>query len=276
MLLENYVPATQVGRHDKGDPTGIPAPYGTTLPRMNALHLFGEMPKALGLRFIDVLTPWAVRKGDTNWETVERPGTNLRIWSVSTAALNRANEETFGHPVPFFALATPRQVPEALLAPAFSGSPYKYYETQAYYSQTDQSEPPRIWFLAWGERRDMADDEGGSKPIETIAAQIGGRPVYGLQVPRKGSTRSAGPATPFAQALEMQLAPRAPNTTGQTEATEYANIEPLPSGPERSMEPGGVGEGTLRKMVPIVAGVAIVGTIGYFVGLQLAPKKGAA
>jgi len=252
-----FMPARRAGASEDGEPRGLPAPYGTDLPRMSAMHLFGELPGALGLRPIDVMTPWAIRTSDGHWQVEEHPSANYEFHALSAKDLKRGKAELFGHEVPFVAVVTHKLPSQAQAAAAFMGSPFVFYETQAVYSQFDKSEPPRVWFVSWGERRDAI--RGPMKSIDAVAAQLGGRSVYGLQIPREGSTeRRRAPAMPFALALEGQVERERPTPRAGSAGLGQPIEEWDPEWKEAEASAAGS-----RTKLALVGGAILAGIVGF-------------
>ena len=70
----------------------IVAPPGTSLGAMAAQGMFAELSSALGLQVLGVYTPWATRSGDTVWEEIKNPDSNIAIWSITDAQVNAVPE----------------------------------------------------------------------------------------------------------------------------------------------------------------------------------------
>jgi hypothetical protein len=191
----------------------IPAPPGTSLGAMAAQGMFAELSSALGLQVLGVYTPWATRSGDTVWEEIKNPDSNIAIWSITDAQVNAVPEITYGSPLPFVAIITKGPMTQAAVAAMWDGTAYGPYETQAVYRQDDAKGVPTIAFLHWGERIDIAELPKQVVKLEAKAAAVNGALLFAAQIPSKGSTTRALPATSsFQDALETQLMTSAPVT----------------------------------------------------------------
>jgi hypothetical protein len=187
----------------------IPAPPGTSLGDLPAASLFSEIVAALSLRPIGIFTPWATRESDLEWEPIERPDTNIMLWQLSDAAIGAVPEVTFGSPLPFVAILTPRLLSVEAVRQLWDGTAYAPYETQAVYRQDDAKDSPSIFFLHWGERIDMAKLPSQVLAIEPKADRAGGALVFAAQIAREGSATRREPALSFQATYDSTFA-RAP------------------------------------------------------------------
>jgi hypothetical protein len=185
----------------------IPAPPGTSLGAMDSQGILAEAAATLQLQPLGVYTPWASRTGDTTWEEIKNPDTNVALWGITDAQVAAVQQITFGSPLPFVAIITKGPMTQTSVDAMWSGTAYKAYETQAMYRQDDAKPVPTIFFLHWGERIDMAELPKQTLALEPRAAAVGGVLVFAAQIPVQGSTaRTSPPAVAsFQDALEAQL-----------------------------------------------------------------------
>jgi hypothetical protein len=189
----------------------IPAPPGTSLGQMAAQGLLAEVTQALGLAPLGVYTPWATRAGDTEWDEIVNPDTNIAVFGITDALIRQAQDVTFGQPLPFVAIVTKGPMTQAAVDAMWDGSAYKAYETQAVYRQDDAKDPPTIVFMHWGERIDMAQLPKSPLGLEPKAAAANGALIFAAQVPvQTTTTRATPPSMPFTSALSSQLAAAMP------------------------------------------------------------------
>ncbi|NLZ41373.1 MAG: hypothetical protein GX886_09000, partial [Comamonadaceae bacterium] len=139
----------------------FPVPPGVTLP--TGFPQIGDITKQLGLPALGLYTPWAARESGVTWEPVQQPpDTNIAVFGINDQLLAAAHGLAFGQPVPFVALLTDKPVSPEQIVTALKGTPYKFYQTQAAYRQTDQAPTPKIEFLHWAESRQPGDADKGS------------------------------------------------------------------------------------------------------------------
>jgi len=199
--------------------TMIPAPPGTSLGQMPAQSIFSEVTTTLQLSSLGIYTPWATRSGDTAWEEIANPDTNIVLWGLNDAQVNAVPQLTFGSPLPFVAIVTKGPMTQGDVAAMWDGTAYAPYETQAVYRQDDAKGVPTIYFLHWGERIDMSKLPAQTLAIGPKAAAVGGVLVFAAQVPVQGTTMRAPPSSPsFDAALQSQLMMNAPVTVPQQPA----------------------------------------------------------
>jgi hypothetical protein len=184
----------------------IPAPPGTSLGAMDAQGMFAELANTLQLQALGIYTPWATRSGDTTWEEIKNPDTNVVLWALTDAQVNAVPAITYGSPLPFVAIVTRGPMTQAAVAAMWEGTAYRAYETQALYRQDDAKAVPTITFLHWGERIDMAELPKQTLALQPQAEASGGALVFAAQIAAQGSTTRALPATSsFQDALQAQL-----------------------------------------------------------------------
>lgn len=239
--MQSYVEggASQMGT--AWDEIGIlPAPPGTSLGQMDAMSLFSEVSDALRLRPIGVVTPWAARVGDLEWEDIPHPDTNVMLWELTDAAINAVPEVTFGSPLPFVGIVTSRPMSVAETRKMWEGTAYAPYETQAVYRQDDAKDPPTALFLHWGERIDIAKLPKEVLLLGPRASAAAGSLVFAAQIPAQNSTTRAAPSSSFASVLARQ-APLPP------EPPPNPTPGPIPLGP--------VKEDKMNLGVPIAVGL---------------------
>jgi hypothetical protein len=226
------------------------APPGTSLGQMDAASLFSEIVSALQLRPLGLVTPWATRKGDLEWEEIINPDTNIQLWGLTDGQINAATQVTFGSPLPFVVVVTRLPLTTSDVAKMWEGTAYAPYETQAVYRQDDAKPVPTMYFAHWGERIDISKLPQKTLAIEPRAKAVGGDLVFAAQVPVSRSDHNPPPGT-FRQAYDIQLA-----TTGYAAAKPPApGPQPIPLAPAPD-EP-------LRLGVPIALGLGAA-ALGFF------------
>jgi len=208
----------------------IPAPPGTSLGDMPAQSVFSEVTTALGLSSLGIYTPWASRTGDTNWDEIKSPDTNIVLWGLNDAQLNAVTQLSFGSPLPFVAVLTKVPLTQTAVAAMWDGTAYAPYETQAVYRQDDAKGVPTIFFLHWGERIDMAQLPKQTLAIGPRASAALGMLVFAAQVPVQGTTSRPPPASPsFQDALQSQMMANAPVTASPSTQAALAPATPAAS-----------------------------------------------
>lgn len=186
-----------------------PFPPGVSLPP--GFPQIGDIAKQLGLKPFGVYTPWATRTSGATWEAVAQPpSTNVAVFAINDSLLAAAQTLAWGQPIPFVALLTEKSVSPEVLTKAFGGTPYKFYETQAVYKQSDASPTPRIHFLHWAESRQPGDSGSGKTGLTQVASQIGAALTYAIQVNYNTTASRKPPGVSFQSALESQMASQGP------------------------------------------------------------------
>ena len=220
MIYEKTKPRNRFGQ--QLDVNALAAPPGHSL-QTNLVELLRGIEDMLGLVELGIYTPWARRDGDLAWTEIHKPDTNVAVFSIDDAQLNRATNELFGQPLPFVAVLTPLMHPMLIAKNASLLTRYEFFETQAVYNQTDSNEPPQIQFLHWYRVRDLGASGGGTMPMSTVAVALGGRLVFGQQVPVESTTSREAPFMPFESALDAQF--------GGSPVPSLPEIPPLPPFP---------------------------------------------
>ena len=187
--------------------SGVPAPGGVALPP--GLSAFVDLfTPLLTQARVDLLTAWATRVDATSWEPNPMPpSTNVAIFGLTDQALQAAQAASFQQPVPFVGVLSRSQVPPDAVRSAANGSAYRYYETQAVFSQSDMGDPPKIVFLHWLEARQAGDASGGSKLLSVVASQLSGSLVFAMQVDYRTTVKRLPPAMSFIDAYTLQFGP---------------------------------------------------------------------
>jgi hypothetical protein len=178
---------------------------------MDAQGMLAEVAATLQLQPLGIYTPWAARTGDTAWEEIKNPDTNVVLWAITDAQVNAVQGITFGSPLPFVSVVTKGPMTQASIDAMWSGTAYKAYETQAMYRQDDAKAVPTIVFIHWGERIDIAELPKQTLALEPKAASVSGALVFAAQVAAQGTTTRAYPAVAsFQDALDAQLIMQSP------------------------------------------------------------------
>jgi hypothetical protein len=200
-----------------------------------------------------------MRRGDTEWTVIDQPMPVNVVLSIVTEKQLRAaiRDITFGHEIPYLVILTQRPFPRGAIEAALEGTRYAFADTQASYAQDGKGDPPEIVYLNW---IGLSDDSGRvTKTIDQAAAQLDGVAAYGLQVPRKGTTRRAHPTASFQRAYEQQLRLRSRVTSPVRGASGkivgFAEAAPPSPPPEPSTASGST------AVAWVVGGVAAV--VGY-------------
>lgn len=197
----NYEPYAPLGE--------LPVPPGVQLP--TGFPQIGDVAKQLGLQPFGVYTPWAARTSGVTWEPVSQPpDTNVAVFAINDSLLAAAQALAWGQPIPFVTLLTEKPVSPEAITKALGGTPYKFYETQAVYKQTDAAPTPRIYFLHWAESRQPGDVGSGKTSLAQSAAQVGAALTYAIQVNYNTTASRKPPAVPFQSALESQMGNEGP------------------------------------------------------------------
>lgn len=220
MIYERTKPRNKFGQ--QLEVQSLAAPPGTAVSQ-NLAELLRGVEEALGLVEIGIYTPWAGRQGDIEWKEITSPDTNVAVFQLSDKQLGQAKEVLFGQPLPFVAVLSSLMAPMLAVETAANASPYEFFETQAVYRQSDPGEPPRIQFMHWFRVRDLGASGGGSAPMTSVAATLGGELVYAQQVPVEGSTSRLPPSMSFDDALSAQLGLDVPPA-----APEFPTLPGLP------------------------------------------------
>lgn len=231
--METYVAATAtgVGVDDRiGVPAraGSPAPRGVSLSGLAAESIWSEMAESLRLRPAGIVTVWATRRGDMSWDPHAIAETNICLYFLNDAAVRAAVEVAYGHPLPFVAIVTAEPMSETEVAEMWQGTAYTPYQTEAIFRQSDQQPVPTILFLHWGQRDESADAPQRLRPLTSAAADVFGQLMFASQVPAASTSSRDFPATPFPDALGMQLQLTEPGNPG--------NVITQPSGPMAAAE----------------------------------------
>lgn len=197
----NYEPYAPLGE--------LPLPPGVVLP--TGFPQIGDLAKQLGLKTFGVYTPWAARTSGVSWEPVSQPpDTNIAVFAINDALLAAAQALAWGQPIPFVAVLTEKSISPEVLTKAFGGTPYKFYETQAVYKQSDSAPTPHAYFLHWAENRQPGDAGSGKTSLAQAAAQVGGALTYSIQVNYNTTSARKPPGVSFQSALESQMANEGP------------------------------------------------------------------
>lgn len=238
-MSSNYEPYEPLGE--------FPLPPGVVLP--TGFPQIGDITKQLGLPAFGIYTPWGARESGITWEDVDQPpDTNIAVFGINDALLAAAQGIAFNQPIPFVAVLTEGAVPPTPdhVATVLRDTPYKFYQTQAVYQQTDPAPTPRIYFLHWGESRQPGDADKGTGSLTQAAVTLGGKLTYAMQVNYNTTALRKPPAVPFASALAAQV--------GQADAGG-------PPGPPPDLpptEPPPTKKASMVGPVLVGAGIAVV------------------
>lgn len=186
----------------------MPFPPGVHLPV--GFPQIGDISKQLGLAVLGVFTPWAARESGVTWQPVKQPpDTNVAVMPINDQLVAAAQALAFNQPIPFVAILTQGATPPSPdhVATVLKGTPYRFYQTQAVYSQADKAPVPRISFLHWAENRQPGDSDGGPGSLVQAASNLSGKLAYATQVNYSSSALRTPPSTSFQSALEMQSGP---------------------------------------------------------------------
>jgi hypothetical protein len=215
-VMEKYVPRT----HTLTERSSVPLPQGTGLGQLQALELFENVPQQLALPFLGYFLKWAEREGDLQWREVSAPlppnhSDALALYALTDQQVRQAEEIAFGDPLPFVAIVTQEPLSATAVEQMWKKTAFAPYETIAIFKDGDPEVVPRIYFLHWGQRIDMANAPQHVEPLESAALQYNGQLVWaaqtesiygeGWRIGPEGS-RTHWPTLPFSDALAAQLA----------------------------------------------------------------------
>jgi hypothetical protein len=215
-VMERFVPNTQPisGR------SGLPIPQGVGLGQLQALELFATVPQALQLPLINYYVKWAEQVGDLEWLEQPNPGDpnmidGLALYELTDENVRQAEELAFGDPLPFVAIVTQEPMSATAVEQMWKKTAFAPYSTIAIFQDGDPNVVPRIYFLHWGERIDMANAPQHVQPLQSAAEQYNGKLAWaaqaevpypsGWQIGPDGG-RVSWPTLPFSDALAAQLA----------------------------------------------------------------------
>lgn len=198
----------------------LAAPPGTSM-ELQLVELLKNFPVDLALPQVTVVTPWADRQSDLDWQEITKPDTNISLFSIDDAKIKRATEVNFGQPLPFVTVFSDRVKPLVEVSESLSESPYELYQTHAVYRQDDGAVVPKIHYLYWLRRRPA---EAGKTPksMDQVAKELLGYLTFSQQVPVEGTSLRSAPDVSFQEALETEKTPVQPVPPVQPEP------EPLP------------------------------------------------
>jgi len=181
---------------DPRQSAAIPAPPGLGVDETTR-EFAREVPDLLP-RF-GLVTPWAVRRGDTQWVELTQPqDQNLELFRISDVALAQIFKQLYGLELPYLAVLTKNAPTQTEMQQAFEGATYAYLETHGVYAQTDKQLNPRVFYLHWLRRQ--AAGEGGKLSPERAAQRIGGTFLFAQQVPAAETSLRPAPMVSFADA----------------------------------------------------------------------------
>lgn len=188
------------------EPLGeFPLPPGVKLP--TGFPQIADITKQLGLPEFGIYTPWGARTSGVTWEDVQQPpDTNIAVFGINDNLLAAAQTIALNQPIPFVAVLTDAASTPDHVEKVLKGTPYKFYQTQAVYRQSDAAPTPRIYFLHWAERRQPGDSDHGSGNLTQAAVTLGGKLTYSMQVNYNTTSSRPVPGVPFQSALAAQMA----------------------------------------------------------------------
>jgi hypothetical protein len=246
---------------------GVAAPMGAVSPTPPGWSdMFGNFAQMLGLVELGIYTPWAARESTMDWEPVQQPpDTNIAVWSLTDEGLRNGMQLAGGAPLSFVGILTNELPALEEVAAKLRGTPYRFYQTQAVYSQVDTGEPPVIRFLHWAIIRESGDSDKGASSMDVAAVSLGGKLVFAMQVPYGDTSRRNPPATDFDTALIGQIGEPPP-----------IEVIPVPGTPGAPAAPGTPGARAAAG-VPwaYVAGAGLVAAAaGFVITKQVRAKRG--
>lgn len=191
-----------------------------------------------------VMTPWAERQGDLDWQDIQVPSENYLVYPLTDKVLDAAKSASFGHEPNWVAILATKPAMIDAVDQALTGRPYRLASTQGIYGQADGHPVPQPLVLYWLELRDDPHDlSGGRGSMEAAAKQLGGALVFPMPVPRSGEERDH-PDVGFTTAIGVAGAPKVPVVLPAQQASVAA--------------PGGVNK------VLVLAGLAGVIGLGWW------------
>ncbi len=242
---------------------GVGVPQGVSLSTQLA-EMLSDLVGSLGLPEMGVLTPWATRKGDLQWQEINKPDTNIATFRIDDAGIQAAQQMVlFGQRLPFVTVLTGQLQTTTELEKILDGSMYELYETQAVYRQDDSDDIPNVLFLHW--LRVLPEDQmpRSIKSMGTVASEMHGQLLYSQQVPVESSTLRAPPGVTFAQAFGVQepdplFQPTVLPAPAVTQPTTSAPADLQPSSSAQVKAGGGM-------LVPLLIGVVSAVSTAYVV-----------
>lgn len=205
--------------------SGVGVPWGVSLSTQFA-EMLNDLAGQLGLAEMGVLTPWATRTSDLQWQEITKPDTNIATFRIDDAGIQTAQEMVlFGQRLPFLTVLTGQLQTITELEQILDGSMYELYETQAVYRQDDSAAVPNVLFLHWVRVLPEEQISRSSKSMNKVASEMHGQLLYSQQVPVEATTLRAPPSVPFAQAFGVQE----PDPLFQPTVLPAPSVQPMPS-----------------------------------------------
>lgn len=243
----------------------VPAPPGTSLGNLGGQDVFAQIGQALQLQLVGVYTPWASRRSTIEWEPIDNPDTNIMAWRLTDAGIQAAMNLAFGQPLPFVAILTASPLDDGTMHSMWDGTAYRYYETQVVYRQDDAGEPPKPFFLHWGERVDIAELPPQVAQVEPRAARVSGLLVFAAQVPREGTTTRAAPTSRYEDLL-VPSAPPPPPPPPPSLVQQPRPAPPLSPGPAPAPPPAAAADAAPKMNLALPLAVTLgAAAVGYYV-----------
>ena len=181
----------------------VPAPEGHALSPELTSEL-SSIPIRMELPAWEVLTPWAIKESDFNWKDIESaPSENIKTYLMTVAQVRGAFEKLFGQPIPYLAIVTKEQTPQAQMDSALDGTDYELQETLAVYAQSDKSLVPAVRYLHWIGLR-----EAGGKRARSLTdalKDLQGQLTFAARVPYADTASRAFPASSFDEAMDTDF-----------------------------------------------------------------------
>jgi hypothetical protein len=226
-------------------------------------ELLRDIALQLNLPEAGVVTPWATRKSDLDWQEISNPDTNIAMFGITDAKIQEASVVLFGQPIPFVTVFTDSPLTISDIERIAEDSNYDLFETQAVYSQADSDPIPKIQFVHWFRVKDISDQlTRSSKRMEAVAQEMRGTLLFSQQVPVGNSTIRQPPGISFEDAFDLQqqtpieITPgNPPPSTGPfpepTPGFPPATTQPVPAQRDSIMGPGLVGLGLLGATIVV-------------------------
>lgn len=187
-------------------PPGAQVSLGQTLP-----WAIEDALEAIGLVRYAVLTPWATSETGVGWEDVPQPPSDvLAAYPVQFEQLRQIREASLGNWMPFVVIVGDKQPNVAALEAELEGTPYRFHELMAVYSQDDPSDVPTPLYMTWLEARPIDDPAAGERSLQQAAMTRGLLAIIERE-PYEGHSKREPPPMTWGEAIgEAQPGPIAP------------------------------------------------------------------
>jgi len=225
----------------------MPAPSTSPLPEnLSFLQDMAELPENLGLRQIDLVTPWANCTDQGAEEIPQPPGVNYELYALPDALRSRVRQELFHNTLPFVAIVSPKRPSLVEMENAVEETAYELHSLQAVYSQHDAALQPLPRWVTWLKVRDLGDASTGS--LDAVAKKFGGLVTAAFSVPYQRHREP--PDAGLIETMKQRMRQAMPNIRGTYAPTRQVPISGLERGvyaPTRQVPVGSAEPDTYSK-----------------------------